>query len=99
MCRGEGPTLLECKTWRRGSHAQREIPPPERRPTDRIEHWTARDPVLSFEQRLTERGLLDAAQLAEIRQSINRALDEAVAFAEASPFPEPEEALADVFAE
>jgi pyruvate dehydrogenase E1 component alpha subunit len=96
---GEGPTLLECKTWRRGSHAQREIPPPERRPADRIEHWVSRDPLDAFEQRLAERGLLDTALLAEIRQSIDRALEEAVDFAEASPFPDPEDALADVFAD
>jgi pyruvate dehydrogenase E1 component alpha subunit len=96
---GDGPTLLECKTWRRGAHAQREIPPPDRRPADLIAHWVARDPIATFEQRLTDRQLLDAAQIEEIRQSIDRDLDAAVEFAEASPFPSPEDALADVFAE
>ena len=96
---GEGPTLLECKTWRRGAHAQREVPPPERRPADLIAHWEARDPIQTLEGRLFERGLLDAGAIDEIRREIDKTLDEAVEFAEASPFPEPEEALADVFAE
>src|SRR5215210_5309466 len=63
---GEGPTLLECKAWRRGSHAQRAVPPPESRPDDRIEHWTGRDPIDAFQRRLTERGVIDTAETAEI---------------------------------
>jgi pyruvate dehydrogenase E1 component alpha subunit len=95
---GEGPTLLECKTWRRHQHALRDVVNPDRRPAAQIAHWEARDPLAGFERYLVERGILTADQLADVGQSIDQDLEDAVAFAEASPFPEPEEALADVFA-
>jgi TPP-dependent pyruvate/acetoin dehydrogenase alpha subunit len=95
---GEGPTLIECKTWRRHVHAQRETPPPDRRPPDRIAHWEARDPIPAFERYLQQRGVLTVDQMADIGLSIDQDLAEAVAFADASPYPAPEEALDDVFA-
>ncbi len=95
---GEGPTLLECKTWRRRMHAFRDVVAPDRRPAELIAHWEARDPIDTFERRLTEGGILTADQIADIKHSIEADLDDAVAFAEASPFPAPEEALEDVFA-
>ena len=72
--------------------------PPERRSAEERAEWLERDPIVAFEQHLTERGLLDAAQTAAIRESVERQLAEAIAFAEASPYPAPEEALDDVFA-
>jgi acetoin:2,6-dichlorophenolindophenol oxidoreductase subunit alpha len=95
---GEGPTLLECKTWRHHVHAQRENPPPDRRPDDRKAYWLAHDPIPTFERYLQERGILTADQMADVGLSIDQDLTEAVAFAEASPYPAPEEALEDVFA-
>jgi acetoin:2,6-dichlorophenolindophenol oxidoreductase subunit alpha len=95
---GDGPTLLECKTWRRHQHALRDAVAPDRRPAELIAHWEARDPIDTFERRLTEHGILNADQLADIRQSVEADLADAVEFAEASPFPAPEEALEDVFA-
>ena len=47
--RGEGPTLLECKTYRWHFHAMRDAPPPETRPADEIAQWKARDPIARFE--------------------------------------------------
>ncbi len=94
----EGPTLLECKTWRHRQHALRDAVAPDRRPAELIAQWEARDPIQTFEARLIERGVLNADQIADIRQSIELDLGDAVAFAEASPFPAPEEALDDVFA-
>jgi pyruvate dehydrogenase E1 component alpha subunit len=96
---GQGPTLLECKTWRRHQHALRDVIPPDRRPPDLIAHWEARDPIPAFETYLQERGLLSADQRADIGLSIDQDLVEAVAFADASPYPAPEEALDDVFAQ
>jgi TPP-dependent pyruvate/acetoin dehydrogenase alpha subunit len=95
---GEGPTLLECKTWRRHQHALRDVVTPDRRPAELIAHWEARDPIDTFEKRLIERGILNAHQLADIKESVEADLADAVDFAEASPFPAPEEALEDVFA-
>jgi pyruvate dehydrogenase E1 component alpha subunit len=95
---GAGPTLLECKTWRHHVHALREVPTPDRRPTELRARWEARDPIPAFEQYLQLHGLLSADQMADFGLSIDRDLEEAVAFAEASPYPAPEEALDDVFA-
>jgi pyruvate dehydrogenase E1 component alpha subunit len=95
---GEGPTLLECKTWRQRVHAQRENPPPDRRPDEVKAYWVARDPIPAFESYLQELRILSADQMADIGLSIDQDLDEAVAFADASPYPAPEEALEDVFA-
>ena len=95
---GNGPTLLECKTWRRNQHALRDVVTPDRRPPEQIAAWAARDPIESFERRLLGDGILTADQIADLRQSMEQDLADAVDFAEASPFPAPEEALEDVFA-
>jgi pyruvate dehydrogenase E1 component alpha subunit len=95
---GSGPSLLECKTWRRHGHAYREVPPPDRRPPDLIADWEARDPIPAFESYLQQRGFVTADQMADVRLSIDHDLADAVAFADASPYPDPEEALEDVFA-
>jgi TPP-dependent pyruvate/acetoin dehydrogenase alpha subunit len=71
---------------------------PDRRPPELIEHWSARDPIEGFERYLVDRGIMTADQLADVGQTIDKDLEDAVAFAEASPYPEPEEALEDVFA-
>jgi pyruvate dehydrogenase E1 component alpha subunit len=95
---GLGPTLLECKTWRRHNHAHRGAPPPDRRPPDLRAYWEARDPIPAYEEYLRERGLMTVDQMADIGLSIDQDLTEAVEFAAASPYPDPEEALEDVFA-
>ena len=95
---GDGPTLLECKTWRRHGHAHRDVEPPDRRPADRTVYWEARDPIPAFEQYLRERAILSGDQMADVGLSVDQDLVEAVAFADASPYPDPEDALEDVFA-
>jgi TPP-dependent pyruvate/acetoin dehydrogenase alpha subunit len=95
---GAGPTLLECKTWRRHGHAVRNVLPPDRRPADRIAHWEARDPLPHFETYLLGRRILSPEQMADIGLSIDQDLADAVTFADTSPYPAPEEALDDVFA-
>jgi pyruvate dehydrogenase E1 component alpha subunit len=95
---GQGPTLLECKTWRRHGHAFRNVLTPDRRPPDLIAQWEARDPLPAFESYLHERHILTPEQVADIGLSIDQDLADAVTFADASPYPAPEEALDDVFA-
>lgn len=95
---GLGPSLLECKTWRRHNHAHRGVPPPDRRPADLRAYWEARDPIPAFERYLQQRGFSTVDQMADVGLSIDQDLAEAVAFADASPYPNPEEALEDVFA-
>ena len=95
---GDGPTLLECKTWRLHGHAVRDAPPPDRRPAELKAAWEARDPIPAFQRYLQERGILSADQMADVGLSIEQDLVEAVTFADASPYPDPEDALEDVFA-
>jgi TPP-dependent pyruvate/acetoin dehydrogenase alpha subunit len=97
--RGDGPSLLECKTYRLRFHAMRATPPSETRPTDEILAWKARDPIARLEQYALGRGLLSAAEIDAIREGVKTDLDAAVAFAEQSPFPDPKDLLVDMFAD
>jgi TPP-dependent pyruvate/acetoin dehydrogenase alpha subunit len=97
--RGDGPTLLECKTYRWHFHAMRAAPPSETRPADEIDAWKARDPIARLEQHVLDRGLLSAEEIGAIRERVTADLAAAVAFAEQSPFPDPKDLLVDMFAD
>ena len=97
--RGDGPSLLECKTYRWRFHAMRATPLPDARPADEIAAWKARDPIACLEQHTLGLGLLSAAEIAAIREGVRAELDAAVAFAEQSPFPDPKDLLVDMFAD
>src|SRR5215471_11263213 len=94
---GEGPTLIECKTYRWRGHTERRGQPDPRDKME-VEAWRNRDPIALLEQQLREQGELDDSQLQSMQSEIRDALESAVAFAEASPFPLPEQATDDVFA-
>ena len=97
--RGDGPTLLECKTYRWHFHAMRAVVPPETRAADEIAAWKARDPIARLERQGLDRGLLSADEITAIRVGVKAELDAAVAFAEQSPFPDPKDLLAGMFAD
>ena len=61
------------------------------------ESWLRRDPIAQLERQLRDQGYLDSAGLQSIEGDIAGAIESAVAFAEASPFPLPEQATDDVF--
>lgn len=94
---GEGPTLIECKTYRWRAHTERLGQPDPRAPGE-VEAWRQRDPIALLVQRLRDQRELDDAGLQAMEADVVRALDDAVAFAEASPLPLPEQATDDVFA-
>jgi len=96
---GEGPTLLECKTYRWHFHAMRNAPPPETRPAAEVADWKARDAVARLERHLLDGRVLSGADVAAMRAKVAADLDDAVAFAEASPFPDPKDLLVDMFAD
>jgi TPP-dependent pyruvate/acetoin dehydrogenase alpha subunit len=99
--RGDGPTLLHCRTFRWLFHAMRDAPPPETRPAELLARWRSpeRDPIARLENHLTGRGIVTAADVQAIRDGVARDLQAAVEFAEASPYPDPKDLLADMFAE
>jgi acetoin:2,6-dichlorophenolindophenol oxidoreductase subunit alpha len=94
---GGGPTLIECKTYRQRGHTERRGQP-DPRDKDEVEAWTKKDPIALLERQLRDQGDLDDARLQTIERDVLAALEAAVAFAEASPFPLPEQAIDDVFA-
>jgi pyruvate dehydrogenase E1 component alpha subunit len=95
---GAGPTLIECKTFRWRFHAMREAQPTDTRPAADVESWKQRDPIAQFETYLRTRGVITDAELVGVRTRVKAELEGAAAFAEASPFPQPADVLADVFA-
>ena len=97
--RRDGPSLLECKTYRWRFHAMRAAIPPETRPAEEIAEWTARDPVARLERHLLGSGSASAAEIEKLRVQVAADLEAAVAFAEASPFPDPRDLLVDMFAD
>ena len=94
---GQGPSLIECKTYRWRGHTERRGQADSRNPAE-VDSWKARDPIAQLERRLRDQGELDDAGLRGIEGEIRGALEAACAFAEASPFPAPEQATDDVFA-
>ncbi len=92
---GGGPTIIECKTYRWYGHS--EIDPAKYRSPEEVEHWKARDPLVIGERLLRERGLWSDEWKQQITAEINQEIDEAIEFAEKSPYPEPEEALDHVY--
>ena len=94
---GGGPTLIECKTYRQRGHTERKGQP-DPRDKGEIAAWTQKDPIALLERQLRDQGDLDDAELRTIERDVMAALEAAVAFADASPFPLPEQATDDVFA-
>ena len=94
---GAGPTLIECKTYRQRAHTERKGQPDSRDKAE-IEAWKQKDPIALLERQLRDQGDLDDTGLRSIEREVMDALEAAVAFAEASPFPLPEQATDDVFA-
>jgi TPP-dependent pyruvate/acetoin dehydrogenase alpha subunit len=92
---GRGPTLLECKTYRLCGHSRSD--PRTYRTKDEEAEWATRDPIPRLATHLKAAGLATDESLAQIEQEVSAAIDDAVAFAESSPSPAPEEALEDVF--
>ncbi len=96
---GEGPTLLEMKTYRHRGHTEADPTKGlEYRSKEEMDAWMARDPIKLFEERLVGWGLVPESSLSEIRERVEEELAEAARFAEESPLPAPEEALEDVYA-
>ena len=94
---GKGPTLLELETYRLVGHSRSD--PGHYRSKEEVAEWKKRDPIARFEATYLTEGLLTDDLIRTIRLSVEQEFNEAVAFAEASPAPLPEECLTDVFNE
>ena len=96
--RGEGPSLIECKTYRHRRHTERPDQPDSRSPTE-IELWKAKDPIQRLRNHLaaSAEGFSDI-DWARLDDSVLADIEASVDFAKASPFPQLDAALEDVFA-
>lgn len=88
---GEGPSFIECKTWRHHGHFEGENP--SYRDGKVHEDWMEKDPVPNYRNNLLENFGMKAEDLDEIDLKIEKTLSDAVEFAESSPYPKPEAAL------
>jgi TPP-dependent pyruvate/acetoin dehydrogenase alpha subunit len=92
---GEGPVLIEAKTFRRRGHAQHD--PAEYVPNEQREFWEKRDPITLYERFLFAEKLLDAKGKKEIEDKMTMLLEKEREFAENSPMPPPEFAATGVY--
>jgi len=93
--RGQGSTLIECKTYRQKGHSR--FDPALYRPKEEVKTWMKKDPIMRLQTRLMEMGVVTEAEVQNMVQEVRRSVDEATKFALESPFPEPDEALDDVY--
>ncbi|HET9185858.1 MAG TPA: thiamine pyrophosphate-dependent enzyme, partial [Solirubrobacterales bacterium] len=98
--RGEGPSLIEAKTYRFHEHAYGLKVPQPYIADEVVEGWREEhDPIALFEARLDAWGVLPAEERAEVRAAAQADVDAAVEFARESPFPDPSQAYTDLYAD
>ncbi|MCS6960621.1 MAG: pyruvate dehydrogenase (acetyl-transferring) E1 component subunit alpha [Pseudanabaenaceae cyanobacterium SKYGB_i_bin29] len=94
---GEGPTLLECMTYRFRGHSLAD--PDELRSPQEKEFWFARDPIKLLQAKILEWGLATQAELEAIERKVQLVVEDAVQFADDSPEPDPKDLYLYQFAE
>jgi pyruvate dehydrogenase E1 component alpha subunit len=94
---GQGPTFLECVTYRMGPHSTSDDPTLYRSEAE-VSAWRARDPILRLTQSLSSRGVLDAERLAALDRELTEELDSALSIVEADPPPPRASLFDDVYA-
>jgi pyruvate dehydrogenase E1 component alpha subunit len=94
--KGEGPTLIECKTYRLKGHSR--VDPAKYRPKEEVEEWLTKDPIKRFKEKLLQTKTLTEPEIKQTEKEVSNEIEEAVKFAMESPYPAPEEALEDVYA-
>ena len=96
---GEGPTFVECKTYRFYNHHGVQTLGSSYRSDDEVRAWRERDPIPAFEARLAEASVLSPEEAEAVRSEIQAEVDAAVEFGENSPMPDPATLLDDVYTE
>jgi 2-oxoisovalerate dehydrogenase E1 component len=95
--RGEGPTLIECKTYRYLGHSKND--PRAYRTKDEEKQWKERDAIKRFRKWLLENTVATEEEIQTIDEEVENEIAEAVEFAESSPYPPLEEIVKDVYVE
>ena len=92
---GEGPTLLEMKTYRYRGHSVSD--PQKYRSKDEVEEYKDQDPIIKVRKTILDNNFATEATLQEIDEKINGIVEASVKFAEDSPWPDDSELLKDVY--
>jgi TPP-dependent pyruvate/acetoin dehydrogenase alpha subunit len=95
---GQGPTLLECKTYRWYGHSAMRPDTRAYRAREEELEWRERDPIALAEKELTRAGVLTADRVAQVQREVAKEIEDAVEFAERSPDPDVREMFTDVYA-
>ena len=93
---GDGPTLIECKTYRWHGHSEHDKA--FYRTDEELAMWKSRDPIPTFTTYLQSRHVLDDQKQKDVEARVASVIDEAVEFAMNAPDPAPEEAVTDLYA-
>jgi pyruvate dehydrogenase E1 component alpha subunit len=95
--RGDGPTLLEFRTYRYKGHSMSD--PQKYRSKEEVEEYKQRDPIEQVKKTILAKKIATQAELDAIDEKVVAQVEESVKFAEESNFPDPSEALTDIYAE
>jgi pyruvate dehydrogenase E1 component alpha subunit len=93
--RGDGPTLLEFRTYRYKGHSMSD--PQKYRTREEVEEYKQRDPIEQVKQTILDNKILTEEKLAEIDKRVKQQVDDSVKFAEESPWPDGQKAFEDVY--
>ena len=93
---GEGPSFLECKTYRYYNHHGIQTLGMKYRSDDEVEEWRGRDAIDALERVMVADGVATEADIEAARAAVQAEVDAAIEFAESSPLPDPGELLDNV---
>jgi pyruvate dehydrogenase E1 component alpha subunit len=93
---GDGPTLIECKTYRWHGHSEHDKA--FYRTDEELAMWKSRDPIPTFTTYLQTRNVLTDDKLKAIEERVKATIDDAVEFAAGAADPQPHEAVSDLYA-
>lgn len=94
---GDGPTLLEFRTYRYKGHSMSD--PAKYRTKDELQNFKDQDPVAHVRLTILEQKMATEGDLEKIDTTVAETIEECVSFAESSNYPDPGQALSDVYAE
>lgn len=92
---GEGPTLLEFRTYRYKGHSMSD--PQKYRSKEEVEEYKQRDPIEQVRKAILDKKIASEKELEAIETKVNAQVEESVKFAEESKFPDPSEAMKDIY--
>jgi len=92
---GQGPYMLECKTFRMTGHSAHDAA--HYVPKSLFDEWGKLDPIIRLEAKMIENGWAAQSAIDELHAGVLKEVDEAVAWAEKSPYPDPSSLLDDVY--